>query len=182
MGDTNKAYQYFNEARRHMEYLFDTFDYSVAEALFGMQYLCGNLGDMEKALYYGHMARNICAQLEAQNSATYTRCLLFEFVLPSTTLAERRVMLRDYVRRLKQQPYYDHRLATPYETLLRQYLDYGSRVLITVFMSFAMIDSMQQERGASGDELSPHEIRILEMLLQKIIKLEKLVCTGMSTP
>lgn len=35
MGDKERAFVYYKHARRELEHLFDTSDYSVAEALFG---------------------------------------------------------------------------------------------------------------------------------------------------
>ncbi len=63
-------------------------------------------GDTDCIPYYITLAMTICRRLNACNSDVYTRCLFDLYFIPSTTLEEKKRLLKEYCNNFKQ-PYYD---------------------------------------------------------------------------
>lgn len=159
-----------------MEYLFDTPDFAVAEALLGMQYHLICTGNINKGIYYNTMASEICKELSAFNSSVYARCLVVEFLFPTTSLAVRKQLLLDYVRLLSEHAYYDHQNVPAEGLVVRRAMNACCRIFMSAFLTFEILDEAAMHGGTDVHE---GVIEALSSLLTKLVEMEQLATRGM---
>jgi hypothetical protein len=177
-GDHKRHKMFHNEARQHLEFLFDSTDYSVALALIGMSHhtMFWEL-DPQLSQSYLTLASGIINKLQAFHSDAYHRCLIMSSITfsPGDNL-EKMVKLNEELRRTKKLPYFSPVLspATVSPAMQRRlrFLTGSSRIMTSVMAAINLFKGANVAAGGASRPTYEQQL-IFKKLIRALDDLER---------